>query len=150
MLILVDYCWNYFLQSSFRICLYFQYPPTSHSFKCSLFFIYFFIYYKKWHCFLFSFLSFHHFFSTLIKIKSMNHESCIFALVSINKDTNMVRHDFDNPIYHADKDCELPEELARLLRQESKSSNHTRNRRSYQPWDRRGCKRSQNRHRFRK
>lgn len=36
----------------------------------------------------------------------------------------MVPYDFDNPIFHADKDCEedceLPEELARLLQQESK------------------------------
>lgn len=36
----------------------------------------------------------------------------------------MVPYDFDNPINHADKDCEedceLPEELARLLKQESK------------------------------
>lgn len=35
----------------------------------------------------------------------------------------MVRYDFDNPIYHAAEDCEedseLPEELARLLQQES-------------------------------
>lgn len=36
----------------------------------------------------------------------------------------MAHYDFENPIYHADEDCEedceLPEELARLLKQESK------------------------------
>lgn len=36
----------------------------------------------------------------------------------------MAHYVFDNPIYHADedceKDCELPEELARLLKQESR------------------------------
>ena len=37
----------------------------------------------------------------------------------------MVAHDFDNPVYQAeeenDEDCDLPEELARLLRQEEKA-----------------------------
>lgn len=36
----------------------------------------------------------------------------------------MVAHDFDNPVYQAeeenDEDCDLPEELARLLRQEER------------------------------
>ena len=36
----------------------------------------------------------------------------------------MVAHDFDNPVYQAeeenDEDCGLPEELARLLRQEER------------------------------
>lgn len=50
----------------------------------------------------------------------MNHESCRFASVSIDNDTAMVPYDFDNPIYHTNEDCELPEELAKLLRQESK------------------------------
>lgn len=54
----------------------------------------------------------------------MNHESSRFASVSINNDTTMVPYDFDNPIYHAykdcEEDCELPEELARLLRFEPK------------------------------
>ena len=37
----------------------------------------------------------------------------------------MATYDFENPIYQADEeaeeDCEVPEELARLLRQEEKS-----------------------------
>lgn len=54
----------------------------------------------------------------------MNHESCRLPLISINIDSVMGPYDFDNPINHADKDgeedCELPGELAELLKQESK------------------------------
>lgn len=54
----------------------------------------------------------------------MNLESCIFPSISTNNDTTMVPYDFDNPINHAGEDCvedcELLEELARLLRQDSK------------------------------
>lgn len=39
---------------------------------------------------------------------------------SIDNNTAMVYYDFDNPIYHADEDCELHEDLARLLQHESK------------------------------
>lgn len=54
----------------------------------------------------------------------MSHESCRFPSISTDNGIVMVPNDFDNPIFHADEnyeeDCELPEELARLLRQESK------------------------------
>ena len=54
----------------------------------------------------------------------MNPKSCKFPSITTNNDTAMVPYDFDNLINHADKDCEedceLPKELARLLRQESK------------------------------
>lgn len=54
----------------------------------------------------------------------MNHESCRFSSIYIDNNTATVPYDFDNPIFHANKDygedCELPEELAQLLRQESK------------------------------
>ena len=40
-------------------------------------------------------------------------------------DTAMAKYDFDNPIYQAEEgveeDCELPEELARLLKQEDRA-----------------------------
>jgi len=40
-------------------------------------------------------------------------------------DTAMAKYDFDNPIYQAEEgveeDCELPEELARLLKQEDRT-----------------------------
>lgn len=54
----------------------------------------------------------------------MNHNSCISVLDSIDNDIAMALYDFDNSIYHADKDCEedceLPKELAKLLQQESR------------------------------
>ena len=55
----------------------------------------------------------------------MNHHSCRIApLEPINNDPAMAHYDFDNPIYHAEEeseeDCELPEELARLLKQEER------------------------------
>lgn len=54
----------------------------------------------------------------------MNPKSCRFSLITTTTNTAMVPYDFDNPINHAEEDCkkdyELPEELARLLRQESK------------------------------
>lgn len=50
----------------------------------------------------------------------MNHESCRLPLISTNNDSTMVPYDFDNLINHVDEDCELPKELARLLKQESK------------------------------
>lgn len=74
--------------------------------------------------FSFFFSKFSSFFLHSHKNKSMNHESCRFTSVSIDNNTVMVPNDFNNPIYHTDKDyeedCELPEELARLLWQESK------------------------------
>lgn len=49
---------------------------------------------------------------------------CRFPPITTNNDNVMVPYDFINPINHADEDCEedceLPKELARLLRQESK------------------------------
>lgn len=54
----------------------------------------------------------------------MHPESSRFHLITTNNDTAMVPYDFDNLINHADEDieeyCELPEELARLLKKESK------------------------------
>lgn len=54
----------------------------------------------------------------------MNPKSCRFPLIFTNNNTIMVPYDFDNPINQADEgfeeDCELPEELARLLREELK------------------------------
>ena len=55
----------------------------------------------------------------------MNHHSCRIAPPEpINNDSAMVHYEFDNPIYHAEEegeeDCELPEELARLLKQEER------------------------------
>lgn len=48
-----------------------------------------------------------------------------FTTDSDNNDSATVAHDFDNPIYQAeeegDEDYDLPEELARLLRQEEKA-----------------------------
>lgn len=45
-------------------------------------------------------------------------------MVTTNNNVTIVSYDFENPINHADKDydedCELPKELARLLKQESK------------------------------
>ena len=53
----------------------------------------------------------------------MNHHSYRIAPPEpINNDSAMAHYDFDNPIYHAEEggeeDCELPKELARLLKQE--------------------------------
>lgn len=50
----------------------------------------------------------------------MNHHSCRSDSDSIDNGTAIAHYDFESPIYHADEDCELPEELARLLQQESK------------------------------
>ena len=51
----------------------------------------------------------------------MIHQSCRSGSDSIKNNTAMVPYDFENPIDHADEDygadCEVPEELARLLRQ---------------------------------
>lgn len=78
---------------------------------------------KNGNVFLLSF-KFSFIFPLFHKNKSMNHESCRFSPITTINDTAMVPYDFDNPINHADKDCEedcdLAEELARLLRQESK------------------------------
>lgn len=50
----------------------------------------------------------------------MNPKSCKFPPISADNDYVMVPYDFDNPVNHVDeggeKDCELPEELARLLK----------------------------------
>lgn len=62
-------------------------------------------------------------FSIILK-KSMNHHSCRSESDSLDNGIVMTHYDFENPIYHADEaseeDCDLPEELARLLEQESK------------------------------
>lgn len=54
----------------------------------------------------------------------MNHNSSRFVSDSIDNDITITHYEFDNLIYHADEDCEeycvLPEELARLLQQESR------------------------------
>ena len=54
----------------------------------------------------------------------MNPKSCRSPSVTTNNSSAIVPYDFDNSINHADKDCdedyELPEELARLLKKESK------------------------------
>lgn len=54
----------------------------------------------------------------------MNHHSCRPVSDSIDNSTAMAYYDFESPIYHTDKyceeDCELLEELARLLHKESK------------------------------
>jgi hypothetical protein len=58
--------------------------------------------------------------------KCMNQHSCRCDHSPDLIDNNPVAplYDFDNPIYHAEEegeeDCELPEELARLLKQEEK------------------------------
>jgi hypothetical protein len=59
----------------------------------------------------------------IINIQIINHcrSSCS---ESTDHDSAIAQHDFDNPIYQAEEeateDCELPEELARLLKQEEK------------------------------
>ena len=54
----------------------------------------------------------------------MNPKSCRLPSITTNNHSVMVPYDFDNPINHVgkdcDEDCELPEELARLLKKESK------------------------------
>lgn len=53
----------------------------------------------------------------------MNPKLCRSPNVITNDKSIIVSYDFDNPINHADKDfddCELPEELARLLKKEAK------------------------------
>lgn len=54
----------------------------------------------------------------------MNHNSCITVSDSIDNNTAMAHYEFENLIYHTDKDreenCELPKELAGLLQQESR------------------------------
>jgi hypothetical protein len=55
----------------------------------------------------------------------MKHRSCRIDLAdSIKNSYVMAQYDFDNPIYQAEEeseeDCELPKELARLLKQEER------------------------------
>jgi hypothetical protein len=55
----------------------------------------------------------------------MKHRSCRIDLAdSIENSYVMAQYDFDNPIYQAEEeseeDCELPKELARLLKQEER------------------------------
>lgn len=50
----------------------------------------------------------------------MNHHSCRSNLDSIDNVNAMDNYDFENLIYHAKEDCELPEVGSRLLHQESK------------------------------
>ena len=55
----------------------------------------------------------------------MKHRSCRIDLAdSIKNSSLMAQYDFDNPIYQAEEeseeDCELPKELARLLKQEER------------------------------
>ena len=64
------------------------------------------------------------FFHIHILKQGMIHQSCRSDSDSIMNDIAMVPNIFENPIDHADEDsgedCEVPEELARLLRQEEK------------------------------
>lgn len=50
----------------------------------------------------------------------MNHHSCRSNLDTIDNVNAMAKYDFENPIYHAKEDCELPDMGAKLLHQESK------------------------------
>lgn len=56
--------------------------------------------------------------------QSINYSSCRSIPVSFDNSSTMACYDFDNPIFNAEEefeeDGELPEELARLLRQEEK------------------------------
>ena len=64
-------------------------------------------------------------FHTLTKI--IKHQSCRCSLtpVSVNNDSAIAHYDFDNPIYQAEEeayeDCDLPEELVRLVKQEERA-----------------------------
>lgn len=65
-------------------------------------------------------------FSSLFSKKKSKYPSCRPSLISDfnNNGSTMVTRDFDKPVYQAeeenDEDCDLPEELARLLRQEER------------------------------
>ena len=92
---------------------------------CSLSFSFFTFTKKKWQCFLF-----HFFFLSKKKIShsKVKHDppSCRADHPDLTaNDTAMAKYDFDNPIYQAEEgaegDCELPEGLARLLKQEDRA-----------------------------
>src|SRR3954462_7559673 len=77
----------------------------------------------KWQCFL------HTLAHSLIKIKlKSKHQSCKCSTTtdSIGNSSAIAYYDFDNPIYQAEEeayeDCDLPDELARLLKQEEKKA----------------------------
>lgn len=63
-------------------------------------------------------------FISIILKKSINHHSYRSDSDSLDNGIAMAHYDFENPIYHVDEDdeedCDLSEELARLLEQESK------------------------------
>lgn len=81
-----------------------------------MFFVFlFFLFLKiKWQCF-----------SLLLKNQKYFSRRLSSTTDSDSNDSAKVAHDFDSPIYQAeeegDEDCDLPEELARLLRQEEKA-----------------------------
>ena len=92
---------------------------------CSLSFSFFYFLQKKWQCFFFrfSFLS-----KKKISHSKVKHDppSCRADHPDLTaNDTAMAKYDFDNPIYQAEEgveeDCELPEELTRLLKQEDRA-----------------------------
>ena len=92
---------------------------------CSLSFSFFYFLQKKWQCFFFCF-----FFLSKKKIShsKVKHDppSCRADHPDLTtNDTAMAKYDFDNPIYQAEEgaeeDCELPEGLARLLKQEDRA-----------------------------
>lgn len=72
----------------------------------------------------FFFKFFKTFFTYFHTNKGMNPKSCILPLITTNNDYAMIPYDFEHPVNHADEDCdvdcELPKELAWLLKQESK------------------------------
>jgi len=89
---------------------------------CSLSFCFYFHFQnnKNGNVFLFSVT----FLNSFLK-KSMKHRSCRIDLAdSIKNSYVMAQYDFDNPIYQAEEeseeDCDLPKELARLLKQEER------------------------------
>lgn len=74
--------------------------------------------------FFFFFKIFSNHFSSFHTNKSINPKSCRSFSVTINNGSAIVSYDFKNLINHTDGDCgedsQLPKELARLLKQESK------------------------------
>ena len=91
----------------------------------SFFQFFFLLLQKKWQCFFFRF-----FFLSKKKIShsKVKHDppSCRADHSDLTaNDTAMAKYDFDNPIYQAEEGaeevCELPEGLARLLKQEDRA-----------------------------
>ena len=99
----------------FNLCLKMNKIAFSHTIFIPCLFILLLLFQenKKWQYFFFHILK-----------SSMIHQSCRSSSDSIKNNTAMIPYDLENPIDHADEDngadCEVPEELARLLRQEEK------------------------------